>query len=65
MSSITCITLPSGEQHYLWRAVDQEGNVLDILVQKLLKGMTKIIDYTQIYPFLTTISSFTLHFVIR
>jgi putative transposase len=41
-----------GEQHYLWRAVDQEGNILDILVQrrrdvqaakrffrKLLKGL--------------------------
>ena len=41
----------NGETHYLWRAVDQEGNVLDILVQsrrnkaaakkffrKLLKG---------------------------
>jgi len=40
-----------GERHYLWRAVDQDGNVLDILVQsrrnsqsretifrKLLKG---------------------------
>ena len=40
------------EQHYLWRAVDQDGNVLDILVQsrrdaaaarkffrKLLKGL--------------------------
>jgi putative transposase len=23
-----------GEQHYLWRAVDQEGNILDILVQR-------------------------------
>ena len=23
-----------GERHYLWRAVDQEGNVLDILVQR-------------------------------
>ena len=23
----------NGEQHYLWRAVDQHGNVLDILVQ--------------------------------
>jgi putative transposase len=23
----------NGERHYLWRAVDQEGNVLDILVQ--------------------------------
>ena len=44
-----------GERHYLWRAVDQEGNVLDILVQrrrdkraakkffrKLLKGLTYI-----------------------
>ncbi len=43
----------NGEQHYLWRAVDQDGNVLDILVQtrrdgvaatkflrKLLKGLT-------------------------
>ena len=43
----------NGVQHYLWRAVDQEGNVLDILVQarrdkraavkflrKLLKGLT-------------------------
>ena len=41
-----------GERHYLWRAVEQEGNVLDILVQrrrdkraakrffrKLLKGL--------------------------
>jgi len=41
-----------GEHHYLWRAVDQDGNVLDILVQrrrdkraakkffrKLLKGL--------------------------
>jgi putative transposase len=44
-----------GEQHYLWRAVDQEGNILDILVQrrrdkqaakkffrKLLKGLTYV-----------------------
>ena len=44
-----------GEHHYLWRAVDQEGNVLDILVQrrrdkqaakkffrKLLKGLTYV-----------------------
>ncbi|BBC28780.1 uncharacterized protein SGFS_000710 [Streptomyces graminofaciens] len=23
----------NGEQRYLWRAVDQDGNVLDILVQ--------------------------------
>ena len=23
-----------GERHYLWRAVDQEGTVLDILVQR-------------------------------
>ena len=23
-----------GQRHYLWRAVDQDGNVLDILVQK-------------------------------
>ena len=23
-----------GERHYLWRAVDQEGNVLNILVQR-------------------------------
>jgi putative transposase len=43
----------NGERHYLWRAVDQEGHVLDILVQrhrnkkaakkffrKLLKGLT-------------------------
>ena len=42
-------------QHYLWRAVDQDGNVLDILVQsrrdkhavtkflrKLLKGLTSV-----------------------
>ena len=42
----------NGVQHYLWRAVDQDGNVLDILVQarrderaaakflrKLLKGL--------------------------
>src|SRR5262245_12254643 len=44
-----------GENHYLWRAVDQEGQVLDILVQrrrdkraakkflrKLLKGLTYV-----------------------
>jgi len=44
-----------GERHYLWRVVDQEGNVLDILVQrrrdkraakkffrKLLKGLTYV-----------------------
>jgi putative transposase len=44
-----------GERHYLWRAVDQDGNVLDILVQrrrdkkaaktffrKLLKGLTDV-----------------------
>jgi putative transposase len=24
----------NGEQHYLWRAIDQDGNVLDILVQR-------------------------------
>jgi putative transposase len=45
----------NGERHYLWRAVDQEGNILDILVQrhrdkaaaktffrKLLKGLTYV-----------------------
>jgi putative transposase len=45
----------NGKQHYLWRAVDQDGNVLDILVQsrrnkaaakqffrKLLKGCTYV-----------------------
>jgi putative transposase len=45
----------TGERHYLWRAVDQDGTVLDILVQrrrnkraakkffrKLLKGLTYI-----------------------
>jgi putative transposase len=43
------------ERHYLWRAVDQDGNILDILVQrrrdktaakrffrKLLKGLTYV-----------------------
>jgi len=30
----TCVFLTiRGERHYLWRAVDQDGNVLDILVQ--------------------------------
>jgi putative transposase len=24
----------NGERHYLWRAVDQDGNILDILVQR-------------------------------
>ena len=45
----------NGERHYLWRAVDQDDNVLDILVQsrrnkhaakkffrKLLKGLTDV-----------------------
>jgi putative transposase len=45
----------NGERHYLWRAVDQDGNILDILVQsrrnknaakkffrKLLKRLTYI-----------------------
>ena len=44
-----------GARHYLWRAVDQDGNILDILVQsrrnkkaakkffrKLLKGLTYV-----------------------
>jgi putative transposase len=44
-----------GERHHLWRAVDQEGNVLDMLVQrrrdkraakkffrKLLKGLNYV-----------------------
>jgi putative transposase len=44
-----------GERHYLWRAVDQDGNILDILVQRrrdkqaakrffrrLLKGLTYV-----------------------
>jgi len=26
----------NGEQYYLWRAVDEHGNVLAILMQKLL-----------------------------
>jgi putative transposase len=46
---------PKGERHYLWRAVDQDGNVLDILVRRrrdkraakkffrtLLKGVTYV-----------------------
>ncbi len=45
----------NGQQHYLWRAVDQDGQVLDILVQarrdkraavrflrKLLKGLAYV-----------------------
>jgi putative transposase len=45
----------NGKRHYLWRAVDQNGNILDILVQsrrnkkaakkffrKLLKGLTYV-----------------------
>ena len=28
----------NGERHYLWRAVDQDDNVLDILVQSRRKG---------------------------
>ncbi len=49
-----CLTI-NGERHYLWRAVDQDDNVLDILVQrrrnkqaakkffrKLLKGLTYV-----------------------
>ena len=47
-----CFLTINGERHYLWRAVDQDDNVLDILVQsrrnkqaakkffrKLLKGL--------------------------
>jgi putative transposase len=53
-STRLCLT-SKGERHYLWRAVDQDGNVLDILVQrrrnkraakkffrKLLKGLTYV-----------------------
>jgi putative transposase len=49
-----CLTI-NGARHYLWRAVDQDGNVLDILVQprrdktaakkffrKLLKGLAYV-----------------------
>ena len=45
----------NGKQHYLWRAVDQHGNVLDVLVQshrnaqaaerfvrKLLTGLQRV-----------------------
>jgi putative transposase len=53
MARRTCVYLKiNGKTHYLWRAVDQDGNVLDILVQsrrnkkaakrffrKLLKGL--------------------------
>jgi putative transposase len=44
----------SGVQHYLWRAVDQDGNVLDILVQarrdktaavKFLRKLLKVLAY--------------------
>jgi putative transposase len=31
-----------GQRHYLWRAVDQDGNVLDILVQR--KGCQEIVS---------------------
>src|ERR1700686_3628814 len=47
----------NGETHYLWRAVDQDGNVLDILVQsrrnkhaakrffrKILKGLKYVLS---------------------
>ncbi len=30
----------NGRQHYLWRAVDQHGNVLDVLVQSRRNGNT-------------------------
>jgi len=34
MARRTCVFLTiRGERHDLWRAVDQDGNVLDILVQ--------------------------------
>jgi putative transposase len=29
-----------GERHYLWRAVDQDGHVLDILVQSRRKALS-------------------------
>src|SRR6478672_763065 len=32
-TSMRCFVSISGAQRYLWRAVDQHGNVLDILVQ--------------------------------
>ena len=31
----------NGQRHYLWRAVDQEGNVLDILIQR--RGIDNLI----------------------
>ena len=31
-----------GKQHYLWRAVDQDGNVLDILVQSRRSGAVRL-----------------------
>jgi putative transposase len=31
-----CLTI-NGDRHYLWRAVDQDGNVLDILTFQLGK----------------------------
>ncbi|WP_374230493.1 DDE-type integrase/transposase/recombinase [Rhodococcus sp. ARC_M6] len=44
----------NGTQHYLWRAVDQHGNVLDVLVQsrrnalaakKFCRGLLKGLEY--------------------
>ncbi len=35
-----------GELHYLWRAVDQDGDCLDILVQKRVTRMQRSDSYT-------------------
>src|ERR1051325_1162375 len=46
----------NGERHYLWRAVDQDGEVLDILVQKrrnkaaALRFLRKLLKGLQYLP---------------
>jgi putative transposase len=36
MDELTFITV-RGERRYLWRAVDQDNNIIDILIQKRKK----------------------------
>ena len=40
----------NGECHYLWRAVDQDGNVLDILVQRRRNKQAGIVNLWNITP---------------
>ena len=39
-----------GERHYLWRAIDQDGDVIDILVQRYRNAHAGIVNLSRCQP---------------